>query len=46
MTRAQILPTCIIAISLGAAFFYALDHDVRHTIYWLAGAAITASVTF
>lgn len=46
MNRAQIFPTIIIVLSVGAAIFYGLDGDTRRVIYWLAGATITASVTF
>ncbi len=36
----------MIAVSLGAAAVYAYGADYRRTIYWLAAAVITASVTF
>lgn len=41
-----VLPTVMLVLSLGAAAMYAVDGDVRKTIYWLAAAAITASVTY
>ncbi len=41
-----ILPSIMIALSFGAAVVYALKGDVRHVLYWLAAAVITASVTF
>lgn len=46
MTRAQILPTVLIVIDIGAAGMYALDADLRRVIYWLAAAVLTAAVTF
>lgn len=46
MTRAQVFPCIIMALSLGACAMYAVQGDARRAIYWLAGAIITASVTF
>lgn len=43
---AHILPIVMIMLSLGAAGFYALDHDARRAIYWIAAAVITTVVTF
>ena len=39
------LAIVMIAMQVLIAGAYAFDHDVRHTIYWLAAAVITASVT-
>lgn len=36
----------MIALSVGAAGVYAFDGDWRRVVYWLAAAALTASVTF
>jgi hypothetical protein len=41
-----VFPTAMLAMSVGAAIVYAFDGDVRRTIYWLAAAVITASVTY
>lgn len=46
MTRAQVFPALLIALDVAAAFFYAMDHDLRRTIYWFAAAVLTAAVTF
>jgi hypothetical protein len=46
MTRAQILPSLLIVIDLGAAGFYGLDGNWRLVIYWIAAAILTACVTY
>lgn len=46
MTRAQILPTVLIVIDIGAAFVYTLDGDIRRVVYWISAAVLTASITF
>jgi len=46
MTRAQYLPTLLIAIDLGAALVYGLDGDWRKICYWAAAAVLTYVVTF
>ncbi len=46
MTRAQILPSVLIAIDIGAGIVYGFDGDVRRLIYWLSAAVLTACVTF
>jgi hypothetical protein len=43
---AQVFPTVLIVLDIGAAFVYALDYDIRRCIYWLAAAILTATVTF
>jgi hypothetical protein len=42
----RLIPTIQIALSLLAAIPYALKADWRHTMYWVAGAAIVYSVTY
>lgn len=39
-------PTCLIVLDVCAAVVYATHGDVRHVIYWLAAATLTATVTF
>lgn len=47
MKAEYVLPIMMIVLSVGAAFVYAWGYqDVRHTMYWLAAAVLTASVTF
>lgn len=41
-----IFPALLIALDLGAAAVYAQAFDWRRTIYWIAAAVLTASVTF
>jgi hypothetical protein len=44
--RSQIFPTAIILLNIGACLFYAIDGDVRKTIYWAAAAVLNIVVTF
>ena len=44
MTR--LFPTVLILLDVAAAVVYAVDGDLRRTIYWLAAAILTATVTF
>lgn len=44
MTR--LFPTILIALDVCAAAGYAVAHDWRRMIYWLAAAILTATVTF
>jgi hypothetical protein len=46
MTRAQILPSLLIVLDLGAAAVWAVDADWRRATYWIAAAVLTACVTF
>ena len=46
MKPTHILPTVMIVLSLGLAVHYAVDHNVRMTIYLGICAIIIASVTF
>jgi hypothetical protein len=42
----KLLPTVIIAISIGAGAVYAFQGDMRHTCYWFAAALLNISVTY
>jgi hypothetical protein len=42
----KFFPTVMIILDICAAGVYAHNHDVRHTIYWIAAAVLTACVTF
>ena len=46
MTATKIFPIILMALDLGAAAVYAFGGDCRHTIYWIAAATLTASITF
>lgn len=46
MKYTTLLPTLLIVIDILAAAVYAYDGDIRRTIYWVAAAVLTASVTF
>jgi hypothetical protein len=46
MTLAKLLPAIIMIESFAAGAIYFYFGDVRHGTYWLAGAILTASVTF
>jgi hypothetical protein len=42
----KILPTIMILLSLGACVGYAAVGDWRRSIYWLAAAVLTTTVTY
>ena len=42
----KIFPITIIVLSLAAAAVYAINKDIRHTVYWLATATLVSAVTF
>jgi hypothetical protein len=46
ISRAQIFPTIIIILNLGAGFMYCLEGDVRKIMYWFAAAVLNIAVTF
>lgn len=46
MTKAQIFPTVLIVLYVGAVVVYALQGDARRAIYWALIAGITAVVSF
>lgn len=43
---AKVFPTLLIALDVAAAVVYAACGDWRRTVYWLAAATLTATVTF
>lgn len=42
----KLFPTILFALDVCAAVTYAFRGDIRHTIYWLAAAILTACVTY
>lgn len=42
----KIFPTILLVLDVCAAIVYAFSGDVRHTVYWLAAALLTACVTY
>jgi hypothetical protein len=46
MSGGTIFATALIVLDCGAAVCYAFEADVRRTIYWIAAAVLTATVTF
>lgn len=46
MTKAQILPTVLIAIDIGAGIVYACQAEPKRAVYWIAAAVLTYTVTF
>ena len=42
----KIFPTILIALDVCAAVVYACGGDIRHMIYWVAAATLTACVTY
>lgn len=46
MTKAQLFPTALILLDIGAAVVYATMLDWRRAIYWIAAAVLTTCVTY
>jgi hypothetical protein len=46
MPITKIFPVILITLDVAAAIVYGYHGDVKHTIYWLAAATLTATVTF
>lgn len=42
----QLFPVILITLDIAAAGVYGWHGDWKHTIYWLAAAVLTATVTF
>lgn len=42
----KLFPTILIILDVCAAIPYACKCDVKHAIYWLAAATLTACVTY
>jgi c-di-GMP-related signal transduction protein len=42
----KLFPTILMLLDIAAAIVYLGQGDIKKTIYWLAAAALTASVTF
>jgi len=42
----KLFPTILIVLDIFAGIVYARGGDIRHAVYWLAAAVLTASVTF
>ncbi len=46
MNATKIFPITLIVLDLAAAGVYGWQSDWKHTIYWIAAATLTATVTF
>lgn len=46
MIPARLFPIVLIVLQIAAAAVYACGGDARRAVYWVAGAVITAAVTF
>lgn len=46
MDKTKIFPLILIVLDVAAAAVYAWDGDWKRTIYWIAAATLTATVTF
>ncbi len=42
----KIFPIALMTLDVLAALTYAWHSDIRHAIYWIAAAILTATVTF
>lgn len=46
MINPRVLPTMMIVLSILAAAGYAVNGDIRKTIYWAAAAVLNITVTY
>ena len=47
MTKQQIFPLLLIILDIAAAIVYGImDLDIRKSVYWIAAAVLTVTVTF
>lgn len=46
MKSVYIFPTLLIFLDICAAIVCAVNSDIRKTIYWIAAAVLTVTVTF
>lgn len=46
MISTKFFPTILIVLMTASAVVCGFDGDIRKVIYWISGAAITASVTY
>lgn len=46
MNATKLFPIILITLDVAAAGVYAFHGDWRHTVYWLAAATLTTTVTF
>ena len=42
----KFFPTVLIVLDIFSAIRYALAGDIRHCVYWVAAAILTAAVTY
>lgn len=42
----KLFPSMLIVLDICASAIYLFDGDIRRSIYWLAAAVLTASVTY
>ena len=45
-TMTKLFPTILVALDICAAIMYVPCGDIRHIIYWIAAAVLTACVTY
>ena len=46
MPKEKIFPTVLMILDFFAAVPYAMNHDLRMTVYWIAAGVLTLSVTW
>ena len=46
MNNSLVFPTALVVLDVCAALVYLAHGDVRHFVYWLAAATLTACVTY
>jgi len=42
----KLFPTVLICLDVAAAIVYVAHGDLRHFIYWISAAVLTATVTY
>jgi len=42
----RIFPTILIVLDIAAGVIYFCNNDIRRSIYWIAAAVLTATVTY
>lgn len=42
----KLLPTIMIVLNILTAIVYAVNKDVRHTIYWASSAVLISAITY
>ena len=44
--KTYIFPLILIVLQIGAGVVYAMQHNIKMAVYWIAAAVLNISVTF